>query len=241
MPSRDEFRAAYALEDRVVPRVRMNFISSIDGAVSIAGRSGGLGGPGDRRLMQVLRSLCDVVLVGAGTVRSEGYGGTQLKEVDASWRESIGLPAQPRLAVLSRGLSVGPEHPFFAEAVTRPLVVTCAASPAERRDALAAVADVLVCGDDEVDLAEAMRALAARGLAQVLCEGGPHLFGELAEAGLVDEVCLTLSPVLAGGDAARILRGAPERARPMRLVHALSDDDGFVFLRYRGGAAADAA
>jgi len=235
MPNRAEFHAAYALPDRTTPRVRMNFVSSIDGAVSVEGRSGGLGGDGDRRLMQVLRSLCDVVLVGARTVLVEGYGGLRLEAEDAAWRESHGLPAQPRLAVMSRTLSVGPEHPFFAEAVTRPIVVTSAAAPVEQREALAAVAHVLVCGDDDVDLAEAVRALAERGLSQVLCEGGPHVFGALAEADLVSEVCLTLSPVLVGGDVGRILRGTPEREHAMRLVHALSDDDGFVFLRYRAG------
>lgn len=233
MPNRDELRAAYALPDREIPRVRMNFVSSIDGAVTLGGLSGALGGEGDRRLMQVLRSMCDVVLVAAGTVRAEGYGGLRLETVDASWRESHGLPAQPRLAMVSRSLDVGAEHPFFAEATTRPIVVTCAAAPAERRAALAAVADVLVCGDAAVDLADALAQLAELGLAQVLCEGGPHLFGELAEAELVDEVCLTLSPLLVGGAAPRIVQGAPERGRQMRLVHALSDEDGFVFLRYR--------
>ena len=233
MPNRDELRTAYALPDREIPRVRMNFVSSIDGAVTLGGLSGALGGEGDRRLMHVLRSMCDVVLVAAGTVRAEGYGGLRLETVDASWRESHGLPAQPRLAMVSRSLDVGAEHPFFAEATTRPIVVTCAAAPAERRAALAAVADVLVCGDAAVDLADALAQLAALGLAQVLCEGGPHLFGELAEAELVDEVCLTLSPLLVGGAAPRIVQGAPERGRQMRLVHALSDEDGFVFLRYR--------
>ena len=233
MPNRDELRIAYALPDREIPRVRMNFVSSLDGAVTLGGLSGALGGEGDRRLMQVLRSMCDVVLVAAGTVRAEGYGGLHLETVDASWRESHGLPAQPRLAMVSRSLDVGAEHPVVSEATTRPLGVTCSAAPAERRAALAAVADVRVCGDAAVDLAGALAQLAEVGLAQVLCEGGPHLFGELAEAELVDEVCLTLSPLLVGGEVPRIVQGAPERGRQMRLVHALSDEDGFVFLRYR--------
>ena len=102
MQDRDELRAAYALPDREISRVRMNFVSSLDGAVTLGGLSGALGGEGDRRLMQVLRSMCDVVLVAAGTVRAEGYGGLHLETVDASWRESQGLPAQPRLAMVSR-------------------------------------------------------------------------------------------------------------------------------------------
>ena len=232
MLQRDQLRAAYAFDERSTPRVRMNFVASIDGAVTVDGHSGGLGGESDRALMQVLRALSDVVLVGAGTVLAEGYGGVRLRHVDASWRESRGLSAQPRLAVVSRELSIAAEHPFFADAAVRPLVITCAAAPAEQLAALAGVAEVLVCGDESVDLAAMLAALAARGLPQVLCEGGPHVFGALAAAGLVDEVCLTLSPTLIGGDAGRIVRGAPEMAREMRLVHAISDDEGFVFLRY---------
>ena len=74
--------------------------------------------------------------------------------------------------------------------------------------------------------------LAGLGLTQILCEGGPHLFGALHEAGLVDELCLTLAPCLVGGDAGRIMRGAPERASGLRLIHALVAEEGFVLLRY---------
>lgn len=230
-PDRERLLEAYALSPRATPRVRMNFVSSIDGAVTIDGRSGGLGDANDRLAMQAMRTLADVVLVGAGTVRAEGYGGLSVDEADAAWRRSHGLDEQPRIAVVSARLDLDTRHPFFSDAVRRPIVVTHASAPEPRRAAFAEVADVLVCGDDEVDLAEALRGLTEAGLAQVLCEGGPHLFGALLDADLVDEVCLSLSPMLVGGSAGRIAQGAREAARSMRLVHALPAGD-LVLLRY---------
>lgn len=232
MPTREELFAAYALDDRETARVRMNFVSSLDGAVTLGGKSGPLGGETDRELMQVLRALADVVLVGAGTVGIEGYGGVKVREEDAAWRASQGLPSQPRFGVVSRELSIEPDDPFLRDAERHPLVITCQAAPWDRRQALQGVAEVIVCGPSFVDLPFAMRVLASRGLNQVLCEGGPHLFGSLVAADLVDEVCLTIAPRLVGGGAGRIDVGAPEADRRMRLAHTLTDDEGFVFLRY---------
>lgn len=241
---REQLLAAYAPAHRATPRIRMNFVASIDGAVTLDGRSGGLGDANDRLAMQAMRALADVVLVGAGTVRAEGYGGLSVDEADAAWRRSHGLADQPRIAVVSSGLDLDPRHPFFRDAVRRPIVVTHSAAPEARRVALAEVCDVLVCGDGDaadiggrgdgrgrVDLAEAQRALADLGLSQVLCEGGPHLFGALLDADLVDEVCLSLSPLLVGGHAGRIVQGAREAAREMTLAHALPAGD-LLLLRY---------
>jgi len=228
---RESLLEAYALPDRATTRVRMNFVMSLDGAVTLEGRSGGLGDESDRVAMQVLRTLADVVLVGAGTVRVEGYGGLRVDERDAAWRRAHGMPEQPRVAVVSSRLDLGPGHPFFTRATRRPIVVTHAASPADRRAALADVADVLVCGDEAVDPRAMVATLAEAGLPQVLCEGGPHLFGSLTEADLVDELCLSLSPLLVAGGAGRIVRGAPEVERRMRLVHAIPAGD-LLLLRY---------
>jgi riboflavin-specific deaminase-like protein len=228
---RDELLEAYAVAERATPRVRMNFVMSLDGAVTLEGRSGGLGDESDRLAMQVLRSLADVVLVGAGTVRVEGYGGLRVDEADAAWRRARGLDPQPRVAVVSSRLDLSPGHPFFARAAVRPIVVTRSSAPTDRRAALAEVADVLVCGDDAVDLQAMIEALGGLGLPQVLCEGGPHLFGSLIEADLVDELCLSLSPMLVAGGAGRIVRGAPEVQRRMRLVHAIPAGD-LLLLRY---------
>lgn len=231
VPDREILLDAYTLPDRATPRVRMNFITSLDGAVTLDGSSGGLGDAADRAAMQAIRTLADVIVVGAGTVRAEGYGGVKVGEADASWRESCGWAPQPRLAIVSNRLELDPQHPVFAQAVTRPIVVTHAAAPETERAALAEVADVLVCGEDTVDVEATLDTLARLGLRQVLCEGGPGLFGALLEAGLVDELCLSLSPMLVGGDAGRIVRGASEAARRMRLVHAMPAGD-LVLLRY---------
>ncbi|KQQ94167.1 hypothetical protein ASF62_08480 [Leifsonia sp. Leaf325] len=214
MLERDELAAAYVIDRRERPQVRMNFVVSLDGAATLDGRSGGLGDAEDQRVMGVLREMADVLLVGAGTVRTEGYGG-------------VGLP----LAVVSGSLEIDPGHQVFAGTDAARYVITHAGSPVARREALAEVAEVLVCGDDAIDLDAALAALAERGHTQVLCEGGPHLFGELVNADLVDELCLSLSPVLAGGDAGRILQGASEQLRRMRLVHALQGET-LLFLRY---------
>ncbi|TFB48901.1 pyrimidine reductase family protein [Cryobacterium tagatosivorans] len=228
---RTEIIERYQVADRSAPRLRMNFISSLDGAATHDGLSGGLGNADDKLVFDTLRMLADVMLVGAGTVRAEGYGGIRLAPADAAWRAARGWAEQPPLAIVSGRLDIEPTHPAFTEAPTRPIVVTHASAPADRRAALAEVADVLVCGEDAVDPRLLLAGLAARGHGQVLCEGGPHLFGSLLEADCVDELCLTLSPVLEGGPAGRIARGAATTHRPMRLLHALPAGD-MLFLRY---------
>lgn len=231
-----ELLSAYALPNRAQARVRANFVSSLDGSVTVGGRSGGLGNAEDQRLMTVLRTMADVILVGAGTVRAEGYGGLRLPAPSVAWRADAGLSDQPPLAVVSARLDLEPEHPFFSEAVQRPLVLTRAQAPETRRKALEAVADVIDCGEASVDPARIVQLLAQRGMPQVLCEGGPHLFGTLVEADLVDELCLSLSPTLVAGGAGRIAQGAAESLRPMHLQHALPAGD-MLLLRYSRSAA----
>ena len=210
---------------------RVNMVTSLDGASTLGGRSGALGDRQDQRLMSVLRSHADVVLVGSGTVETEGYGGAAVDDADAAWRVSRGMPPQPRFAVVSSRLGIGPRHPFFTEAVVWPLVVTTEDSPPERRAALAEVADVIVAGAERVDLPDALRELARRGLPSVLCEGGPGLLGALIGADLVDELCLSLSPTLVGGGAGRIATSAAEHPRGMGLAHAI-EGERMLFLRY---------
>ncbi|MFK4730884.1 pyrimidine reductase family protein [Agromyces mediolanus] len=230
-PDREQLLAAYAVPERATPRIRMNFVMSLDGAVTLDGRSGGLGDPADRLAMGVLRTLADVVLVGAGTVRAEGYGGLRLSPENVAWRREHGLGDVPRIAVVSAALDLDPRDPVFAEAEGRPLVLTHAASDPVRRAALAEVADLVDCGADRVEAALVRDALAERGLPQILCEGGPHLFGTLIDADLADELCLSLSPLLVSGSAGRIAQGLSQHARRMRLVHALPAGD-LLLLRY---------
>ncbi|GIH90754.1 pyrimidine reductase family protein [Planobispora siamensis] len=212
------------------PCVRLNMVASTDGGTWLKGLSGGLSGAGDKRVFGVLRGLADVIVAGASTVRDEGYGPARPR---ASWpplRE--GRPDAPPVAVVTRRLELDLTSALFAEAGpdSRTIVVTCGAAPADRRAEAARHADVIVAGDDQVDLAAALEELRDRGLRRVLCEGGARINGQLAEAGLVDEVCLTVSPMLIGGAASRILNGADVLTR-LRLAHVL-EEEGFLFTRY---------
>jgi riboflavin biosynthesis pyrimidine reductase len=212
--------------------VRVNFVSSIDGAATADELSGGLSGPADKRVFGALRTLADVVLVGAGTVRAEGYGPARPNPERQAWRQEHGYAAIPPIAVVSGRADLDPTAPFFTDAVTRPIVYTSRAGDAERVARLNDVASVVVSADDAVRITDVLADLEARGLRRVLCEGGPHLFGEAIAAGCVDELALTLSPVLAGGGPGRISQGPPAAtAYRMELRHVLTED-GFLFLRY---------
>ncbi|WP_434743385.1 pyrimidine reductase family protein [Micromonospora sp. SH-82] len=212
------------------PRLRMNFVASLDGAVSVDGLSEGLSGEPDKRVFRLLRMLCDGLLVAAGTVREEGYRALRLDERRRAWRTERGLPAYPTLVVVSGSLALDPGQAAFADAPVRPIVLThdAAVPPPGLTD----VVDLLRCGTDRVDLAAGLVELRRRGLGQVLCEGGPRLFGALTAADLVDEVCLTVSPLLAGPGAGRITAGEETLPRRLPLRHVLGADDGTLLLRY---------
>jgi riboflavin biosynthesis pyrimidine reductase len=219
-----------------VPRpenwVRFNFVSSLDGAATLEGRSGGLGNAVDQHVFQLLRRLADVILVGAGTVRAEGYGGDLLGAEARQWRASHGRSEHPAVAIVSGSLDLDPHSAFFSEAPVRPLVFTSAGADPARRKELAAVADVVEAGRERVEPAGIVRALAERGLLQIHCEGGPTLLGSFEAAGLVDELCLTVSPLLVGGTGTRIARsGGGHRPQQLRLVHVL-ESESMLLLRY---------
>ncbi len=220
-----------AVEGR--PAVRLNMIASLDGAASVAGHTARLGGSADRTLFAVLRSLSDVILVGAGTLRAEGYGPVELDAAASVRRAALGLVGAPAIAVLTRSCRLDWQAPLFGKADQRPLIVTSDSSDAADRASAQAVADVIVAGDTAVDLPVAMGCLADRGVANVLAEGGPHVSAQLAAAGLLDELCLTLAPQLVAGHAGRILDGPQlEQSAALELCHVL-ESDSYLFLRYR--------
>ncbi|GAA4762441.1 pyrimidine reductase family protein [Citricoccus nitrophenolicus] len=215
------------------PWVRFNFVSSADGAATLDGLSGGLGTAADRRLFSLLRRPADVLLIGAGTVRAEGYSGELVTAEDRAWRETRGLPGHPVIAVVSGSLDLDPEGEFLRTAPVRPLVFTTAGADSGRRRALEEVADVVDCGREQAEPARIRAELAARGHRLVHSEGGPTLFGSFAAAGEADELCLSLSPLAAGPSARRIMGGPglPE-ATTLHLV-GLLEESGALFLRYR--------
>lgn len=225
----------YGMPERPEGWVRFNFVASVDGAATVQGRSGGLGNADDFRVLHLLRRLADVLLVGAGTVRVEGYGGDLLGEDGRAWRVARGLSPHPPVAVVSGRLDLDPGSPVFTDAVARPIVVTTEQADAERRRALARVADVVDAGQASVDPVTAVRALAERGLVRVLSEGGPTLLGAFQQADAVDDLCLSLSPALVGGTGPRIAVGAGEHLRRLQLAHVL-EGEGLLLMRYVASA-----
>jgi riboflavin biosynthesis pyrimidine reductase len=211
--------------------LRANMVMSADGSASVEGKSGGLSSAGDKRVFGILRVLADVVLAGAATVRTEEYKPARSRPALAALRQ--GRPATATIAVLTGSLDLDLGTPLFTEAPpdAKTIVVTSEAAPADLRAAAAKVADVIVAGEDGVDLPAALTALADRGLGRVICEGGPRLLGQIAADGLLDELSLTIGPTLAGPGAGRILAGSPFPAAAMTLTHALTEDS-YLFCRY---------
>jgi riboflavin biosynthesis pyrimidine reductase len=208
--------------------VRANFVSTLDGsATGPDGRTGTINTESDVRVFAALRALSDVVLVGAGTVRAEGYRAVQVRE---SWRQvraSLGLAPVPTLAVVSRSLALPEALLDPPEGGGPVLVVTVADVDPDRRDEIESrlgPRSVMTAGEQTVEVARCLDELAARGLPRVLCEGGPALLSELAAGGLLDELCLTLSPLLVGGTGPRIAHGLPLDVT-FRLEHLIETQD----------------
>ncbi|MEU4688064.1 pyrimidine reductase family protein [Actinoplanes sp. NPDC023714] len=210
------------------PTLRVNFIASADGAVTVDGLSAGLQGPGDKEIFDSLRTVCDALIVAAGTVRAENYDALRLTPEAREWRLAAGLPEFPLMVIVSGSLDLDPQQLIFSDAPRRPILLTHRAAP---RSPIRDVAEVIEAGDREVDLAAGLRALHDRGATQLLCEGGPGLLGALIAADLVDELCLTVAPLLVGGGAGRIAHGPDGPARRMGLSHVLTRED-MLFLRY---------
>lgn len=204
------------------PWVMLNMITSLDGAIEVDGLSGGLGGPADRASFRALRSCADTILVGAGTVRAEGY---RSPARDPRQR------AAPRLAIVSARAELDPAQPPFSDATVRHLVFTCTRAPARSRDALAEVCDVVVLGEDRIDLGAGLRGLRDGGDAVVLCEGGPRLNHQLAGDDLLDELCLTLAPRLVGGGGGMV-SGPPLASTPAFCLARVVLCDGLIFTRH---------
>lgn len=214
---------------RPAPRgLRANMIFSADGAAAFAGRAGPLSCPPDYQLLLALRAYADVVLVGAGTARAENYGPARLEPEHREQRRELGLGDQPPpIAVVSRSGQL-PESLFGSS--TAPILVT---SERGAREARQTRCEVMTAGDDAVDVGAAVGQLREQGMTRVLCEGGPTLLDELAAADLVDELCVTLAPRLAGHQpvGSGTPAGLPSPIS-LRLGHVLVASDGYLFLRY---------
>ncbi|MFD3679505.1 pyrimidine reductase family protein [Streptomyces sp. NPDC058613] len=235
--SLDELAEAYAYPSLGAGEhwLRANMVSTLDGAAQHDGRSQPISGETDMRIFGTLRALADVVVVGAETVRQEGYRPARARDAFAARREAAGQGPAPAIAVVTASLDLDFSLPLFTSPLVPTLVVTGAAAPADRvAEAVRAGAEVVVAGDGAgVDPARAVRELAGRGLRRQLTEGGPRLLGQFVAADALDELCLTISPMLTAGDAQRI-SGGPAVAVPHRLAPAcVLEEAGFLFTSYR--------
>lgn len=213
------------------PWLMCNMISSIDGAISIDGVSASLGGPGDKAMFSAIRALADVIVVASGTVIAENYRRPQTSQRHSEMRIARGQSARPRIAIVTGSLSIDPRHRVF-DPEARPLIITHNDSPRVERERLADVADVVAAGQTSVDLEDALAQLARSGVNCALLEGGPTLNGAFARADLIDEWCLSSSPLIVGGNTGRAVVSnstfEPRRFRLERTLH----DDGYLFHRY---------
>ncbi|MGY6502188.1 MAG: dihydrofolate reductase family protein [Acidimicrobiales bacterium] len=242
-----EIATLVAEEQRPRPRgrpwVAVNMVTSVDGAITVDGVSGSLGGDADREVFRALRAMTDVILAGSGTVTAERYRPPSLPPSRRDERMARGQAAVPRLAVVSNRGDVDLGLPMFGDAddETRPVVLVAAGAITDaRRTALEEVADVVPTGDERVDLEAALAQLGeVPGVDRVLCEGGAVLNGVLAAHDLIDEWCITLGPALVGGGASRAVTG-PTLDAPL-VLHLdrlwLADDE--LLLRYLRDRSAD--
>lgn len=213
------------------PYVAVNMVASADGAISVEGRTEAMSSEADRFVFHYLRSLADVILVGAQTVRAESYGPPRIPEERQAERVARGQEPVPRIAIVSGSLDLDWTSRLFTESPTRPIVLTTTAADTSAAEA---VAEIVRAGEERVDLAAALAAVGELGVGFVLCEGGPTLNGVLASSDLIDELCLTMAPTLVGADVGAGLLGhvhLPD-LQPLALVHVL-EEDGDLFLRYR--------
>ncbi|SED35646.1 5-amino-6-(5-phosphoribosylamino)uracil reductase [Streptomyces sp. PAN_FS17] len=217
------------------PWLRANMVSTLDGAAQHDGRSQPISTATDMRIFGTLRALADVVIVGAETVRQEGYRPARARAEFAGAREAAGQGPAPAIAVISASLDLDFALPLFTSPSVPTLILTGAAAAPDRMAAAEkAGARVVIAGDGVgVDPVRVVRALAELGHTRLLTEGGPRLLGQLVASGVLDELCLTISPMLTAGDAQRIA-GGPSVAVPKRFeLVSLLEEEGFLFSRYR--------
>jgi len=207
------------------PWITLGMIASVDGSGVVDGGSTALGGSPDRAAFRALRTVADAILVGASTVRAEGYRAVSLPGEAVRWRRDRAMDDNPRVVIVSNSLDFDLSESLAA---TRPLVLTSAVAPERRRNEVEEFGEVVVAGTDRVDMDMAVSELASRGIATVALEGGPRLNAQMVH--LIDEVCVTISPALVGGEGSRIVVG--ELARRAVTLDRVIHSDGFLLLRY---------
>lgn len=209
----------------------LNMVASLDGATALRGGATALADDDDRALFHALRAACDVVLVGAETVRAEDYGPVRLDAATRRTRQEHGLAPLPAMAIVSRSLDFDPQARVFADPDQPPLIITGADAPPDRAAWLASRAEVIVAGERGADPAGIKDLLLARGFDVVLGEGGPSLNGQLVAVDAVDEINLTVSPLMVAGSSSRVSVHTMTVENRFRRERVLAGES-MLFLRY---------
>lgn len=215
--------------------VRFNFVMTADGGATHHGVSGAIGGEGDKRLFQLLRRHAHVLLMGAGTIRAEGYEGDLLSPQDKAWRAERGLSGLLPVALISGSLRLNPDGPFFKQSPVKPLIYTTESAPTEAREKLAEVAEIIIAGHGSVEPVRVVEDLVSRGFTMIHSEGGPTILGDFQRTNLVDSLCVTIAPKIAGPGEKRIggEGDATENVLRTMTLHALLEHQGELHTEYR--------
>jgi riboflavin-specific deaminase-like protein len=211
------------------PFVATNFAATVDGRATIGGVSGPIGSDTDTAMLVGLRTRFDAVMIGAGTMRAERYGRVVGDQEQRERRERIGLPHDPLMVIVSGRLDLPWDAPLFTAGGGQVLIFSASeAEPPETATSLSVVRH-----EGQVDVAAALRHLREeRGVRALLCEGGPHLHGQLWAASLVDELFLTTAPRMTGAEAPRIVEAPLPEIAELDLAWLL-EHEGELFARYR--------
>ena len=216
--------------------VRSNFVMSLDGSVQGPdGRAGSINTPSDHHLFALQRALADAVVVGAGTARSEGYRAIDLSPWQRDLRAAESLAPYPTLVIISASADLDPAIARPADGPGGPvMIITTGGKPPEDLEPLrAAGIEVVEVPGPDLDLGLVIDQIAGSGLVRLLCEGGPGLHREMLAAGLLNELALTIAPVVVGGQGLRSTSGdAIDPALDFQLRFALYADDGTLFTTY---------
>lgn len=234
--SDDDLVRLYRYPDDGRRRLRTNFVSSLDGSVQGPdGRSGGLGTPSDGYVFALHRALADAVVVGASTVRQEGYRAIDLMPWQSALRTRLGLEPFPALVIISGRAQLDPAIAQPEQGDGGPvMIITTSGKPIDDLAPLRDAGIEVVEAGPSIDLVTALDGLADRGWPRLLCEGGPGLHRDLLAAGLVDELSLTLAPVVVGGQGRRSTSGAGlDGVSEFYLSFVLLGEDGALFTSYR--------
>lgn len=197
------------------PYIALNMISTVDGKVTLGGRVGSITHPVDQKLLRRLRAESDAVLAGAETVRVERYS-------------TLGVVPSPALVVVSRSLDFPPDHPALHDTAGPLIFLTTSDGTVE-----GATREIhYLRGDGPLHpLLERLRS--EFGIERIVCEGGPHLNAWLFAEGLVDEMFLSISPLIVGGESSLTAVAGPRVFDPIRVgLAGRADDDDYVYLRY---------